>query len=40
MADNAVKSLFDGILGGCNPYWLFLILILLVAACCGIGCGR
>jgi len=40
MADNAVKSLFNGILGECNPYWLFLILILLVAACCGIGCGR
>lgn len=37
MADT--KSLFDGLFGGCNPYWLFLILILLTAACCGGGCG-
>jgi len=38
MGDHAVKSLFDGLFGCCNPYWLFLILILLTAACCGIGC--
>ncbi len=38
MADN-VKGLFDGLFGGgCNPWLIFLILILLVVGCCGGGC--
>jgi hypothetical protein len=37
MAD--VKGLFDGFFGCCNPWLIFLILILLVVGCCGGGCG-
>ncbi len=37
MAD--IKGLFDGFIGGCNPWLIFLILILLVVGCCGGGCG-
>ena len=34
MADN-VKGLFDGAFGFCNPWLIFLILILLVVGCGG-----
>lgn len=37
MGERNQKSLLDGLFGGCNPFWLFLILILLAAACCGRG---
>lgn len=39
MADG-VKGLFDGFFGACNPWLIFLILILLVVGCCvPTGCG-
>jgi hypothetical protein len=36
MADEK-GGFFDGIIGCCNPWLIFLILILLVAGCCGGG---
>ncbi len=39
MGDRVEKSIFDGLFGCCNPFMLFLILVLLSAACCGGGCG-
>jgi len=39
MADG-IKGLVDGLCGGggCNPWLIFLILILLVVGCCGNPC--
>ena len=36
MADGPLKGLWDGF-GFCNPWLIFLILILLVVGCCGEG---
>jgi len=37
MADG-IKGLCDGVFGGCNPFLIFLILVLLVVGCCSPGC--
>lgn len=34
---DGVKGLMDGIFGCCNPWLIFLILILLVVGCCSGG---